>query len=188
MYYLYCIENKKSCSVYIGITGASISKRFYEHIHNATILNKKTKLYDAIRSYGINNFEIFELNSFNTREECCLAEVDSIRCAKEIGLSLYNMTEGGDGGFVVPIDKIPEWKEKLSVARQGRTPALGMKHSEENKLLFSEVSNKYWDEHRIYSVEDIQKCSSLQEAKEKFKISKTHYYRLKKRAQSNELS
>lgn len=188
MYYLYCIKNKVSDSVYIGITGNSVSRRFYEHIHNATILNKKTKLYDAIRSYGIDSFEIFELDYFNTREECCIAEIDSIKCAKEIGQNVYNMTEGGDGGFVVPIDKIPKWKEKLSLARQGRQPALGMKHSEENKKLFSDVSNKYWDEHRIYSVEDIQQCSSFREAKEIFKISKTHYYRLKKRAQINDLS
>lgn len=90
------------------------------------------------------------------------------------------MTNGGEGGFVVPAEKINSWKEKLSKARKGRQPALGMKHTEENKKLFSEVSKKYWDENRIYSPEEIRKFSSFKEANRATGISKTHYYRIKR--------
>ena len=56
-----------------------------------------------------------------------------------------------------------------------------MKHTEENKKLFSEVSNKYWDEHRLYTVEQIVSAGSFKKAQELYGISKTHYYRLIKR-------
>lgn len=167
--------------MYIGQTGSSIARRYYEHSHNAYSLYKKNKLYDAMRKYGEQAFEVFELNVYNSKQEVNAAEIAAISEAHLLDISLYNMTAGGDGGFVVPEDKIDEWKKKLSDARQGRTPALGMKHSEENKKYFSEVSRKYWDENRKYTADDIKQAGSYIKAKELYGISKTHYYRLIKR-------
>lgn len=187
MYYIYCIVNSVSGSMYIGQTSNSISRRYYEHKHNAYVLGKKTKLYDAMRKYGENTFYVVELDVLSTKDLANLSEIDHITECKNIGINLYNMTTGGDGGFVVPDERIDEWKQKLSKARQGKTPALGMKHTLENKKLFSEVANQYWDEHRKYTVEQIVESGSFKRAKELFGISKTHYYRLIKRAQPNEL-
>lgn len=183
---LYCILNTVSGSVYFGITSNPIERRYSAHMHRAFTENKKSKLYDAMRSYGPESFSLYSVASFDSREELNDAEIFAIKRGKERGLNLYNMTEGGEGGFVVPEDKIDEWKFKLSKARQGRMPALGMKHTEENKKLFSEVSNKYWDENRKYTAEDIQNFSSFKEANAATGISKTHYYRLKKRVLSND--
>ena len=187
MYYTYCIVNSISGSMYIGQTSSSISRRYYEHCHNAYTLDKKSKLYDAMRKYGKDAFYVVELETLDTKLEANQSEVAHISEAKFIDINLYNMTDGGDGGFVVPTEKLTEWKQKLSIARQGKTPALGMKHTEENKKLFSEVSNKYWDEHRKYTVEQIVSAGSFKRAHELYAISKTHYYRLIKRAQRNEL-
>lgn len=185
MFKLYCIINSLSNSYYIGITSSSIERRLYEHINNSK-LGKVTKLYDAIRSYGAENFTIYLLDEFDSREDCLNSEIYTINLCKINNIPIYNMTKGGEGGFVVPEDKIDQWKEKLSIARKGGKPALGMKHSEENKRLFSEVSNKYWDENRKYEAKDIQACVSLKDAQAKYGISKTHYYRLRKRALPNE--
>lgn len=181
MYYTYCIVNSISGSMYIGQTSNNISRRYYEHKRNAYTLDKKNKLYDAMRKYGEDAFYIIELEELSTKTEANLSEISHIAECKNIGIILYNMTNGGDGGFVVPNEKIVEWKERLSKSRQGKTPALGMKHTEENKKLFSEVSNKYWDKHRKYTVEQIVLAGSFKIANELYGISKTHYYRLIKR-------
>jgi len=135
-----------------------------------------------MRKYGEDTFYIVELEMVSTKAESNISEINHIEQCKLLGINLYNMTEGGDGGFVVPEEKLDEWKQKLSIARQGRKPALGMKHTEENKKLFSEVSNKYWDEHRKYTVDQIVEAGSFKAANTIYGISKTHYYRLIKRA------
>jgi hypothetical protein len=71
----------------------------------------------------------------------------------------------------------------LSQARQGRTPALGMKHSDENKRYFSECSKRREPKYPKQVTE-----IPFKEASEKYGISKTHYYRLLKRAGLNETS
>ncbi len=186
MYSLYVIINNVSGSMYLGQTSNTVPRRFYEHKHNAFSLNKKSKLYDAMRSYGEDAFEVQLMEVYATKEQVNAAEVAAIQEAKELGISVYNMTKGGEGGFSVPFENLDSWKVKLSKARVGRKPALGMKHSEENKKLFSEVSSKYWDENRQYTVEDMVNAGSFKKAKELYNISKTHYYRLIKRALPNE--
>ena len=81
---------------------------------------------------------------------------------------------------------IKNWKKKLSKSRKGRKPALGMKHSKENKILFSKISNEYWGTQITYKWEDFKHLSH-KEAKKQFGISTTHYYRLKKRFETNDL-
>lgn len=182
MHFIYCIVNNISGSMYIGQTSSSISRRFYEHKYNAFSINKKSKLYDAMRKYGEDAFYIIELEYVEDKQQANLSEISHISESKKLNIELYNMTDGGEGGFVVSTDKIESWKAKLSTARKGRTPALGMKHSEENKKLFSKVSNEYWEQHRVYNLDQIISCGSFKKANELYGISKTHYYRLIKRA------
>lgn len=181
MFYIYCIVNSISGSMYIGQTSSSIDRRYYEHTYNAYVLEKKNKLYDAMRKYNKETFYVVELEAVTTKSEANNLEILYIEQCQDIGINLYNMTKGGEGGFVVPDEKLIEWKQKLSKSRQGRKPALGMKHTEENKQLFSEVSKKYWDEHRKYTTEQIVEAGSFKAANTLYGISKTHYYRLIKR-------
>lgn len=185
MYLLYSILNNESGSMYIGMTSKTISQRWSGHKH-AAISGKKSKLYDAMRSYGIAAFSIAEMDSYETKEDCCKAEIDAIKLHRSIGENLYNLADGGEGGYVIPDHLKDEWKAKLSIARQGRKPALGMKHTDETKKLCGEYGKKRWDIYGRYSIEVTQ--LSFKEAKEKFNISKTHYYRLLKRTKSNGLS
>ena len=73
------------------------------------------------------------------------------------------------------------WIDNLKRGRVGKKPALGMRHTRENRQLFSRVSREYWDNQDTYidNAEDILKLSH-REAKKVFGISTTHYYRLKK--------
>lgn len=178
MYKLYKVVNRVSGREYIGMTKQTLDKRMSQHKDMAG--KRNTPLYNAIESYGASEFSIHLLDEFNTREECGLAEIEKIASTD----NLYNLAPGGTGGFVV--QDIDSWKLKLSAARKGRKPALGMKHTEENKQKFSEVSRAYWDSMDTYNPDDILKHSH-REAKELYGISTTHYYRLK-RAGSNESS
>lgn len=167
--YLYKLSIEGSSKFYIGITN-NIEKRRKSH----TRKSKKggTKLYCAIRKYK--NFKMTILAIYDSREDACSAEKVAIEFFKD---KLYNMTTGGDGGWCIN-DK-ENWIKKLVKTRQGKTPAKGMKHTSENKLLFSKISREYWDNQSTYNAEDILKHSH-REAKRLFGISTTHYYRLKK--------
>lgn len=184
MYYLYEIRNSKSNTKYFGITN-NIANRWRSHKSCANS-GRKTPLYDAMRSYGIDCFSIHELDSFLTREEACLSEIIEIDNARINKYRLYNLADGGDGGHTVtcPVKK-EEWKAKLKKARAGRKPAKGMKHTKENKELFSKVSKEYWDSQETYDPQEVVKLS-FKQAKEVYGISKTHYYRLRKRVAIND--
>lgn len=182
MYKLYCILNRENGKFYIGMTKNSLSYRWNGHTSSARS-GKKSKLYNAIRKYGITSFTINLLREYETKEECCLAEQRVIAGLFSTNQPIYNLAKGGEGGYIVPDSYKKEWKAKLSLARQGRKPALGMKHTEENKKFFSECNNRKIPKYPLEIID-----YSYQEAKEKFNISKTHYYRLLKRTKINDLS
>jgi group I intron endonuclease len=169
MYQIYRIVNRINGHFYIGMTKNSLSCRFASHRYAAKS-GKKSKLYDAMRSYGIDNFIIEPLEKFDTKQECCEREIELI--AKHD--NLYNLASGGEGGFAVR--NVEEWKAKLREARKGRQPALGMKHTEENKKFFSECSKR-----KVLKYKG-ELPKTYKEAKALLGISKTHYYRLVKRA------
>ncbi len=172
MYKVYKIVNVLDNKYYVGMTKQSLIKRFSQHKQNAKN-GKDTYLYNAIRKYGSDNFEIELICECNSREECCQLEIKFI----SENICGYNLAKGGEGGFVV--QDIDTWKEKLKESRKGKTPALGLNHSEETKKKCSEASTKYWKSQETYNWEDIKNYTH-KEAKEKFGISTTHYYRLKK--------
>lgn len=181
MYKLYYMVSPSTNGFYIGITGCSLRERLAGHKYSAKTSRKR--LYCAMRRYK--DFCIVLVKSFSSREACCEAEKEHIADAKGKGLKVYNHTSGGEVGFRVEMVDKESWRAKLAVARKGRTPALGMKHTEENKILFSKFGKRRWDIHGRYPKDVTQ--HSFSEAKKLFGISKTHYYRLK-RAELNELS
>lgn len=173
MYKLYKITTIKDFGVYYGITKYSLNIRFNQH----KFVSKSGKSYiaNAMRKYGANSFSIHLVNTFNTLEECCKAEQEIIATSTE---KLYNLASGGQTGYSMSKDpRCNSWKSKLKEQRQGRKPALGMKHSEENKKIFSTSIKKRWDKCGRYPKEVIQ-CG-FTEANKKYGISKTHYYRMR---------
>lgn len=175
MYQLHRIKNIVSGRCYIGMTKNNYLRRFSQHF-SAARRGLKSPLYDAIRKYGEKNFSIEVIEEVETKQECCKKEIAFITNSD----NLYNLASGGEGGFTV--SNLKDWKEKLSKARQGRKPALGMKHTEENKKFFSECVKR---KRLLY---DVTLPNSFKEAKQLLGISKTHYYRLVKRAKGSDLS
>lgn len=93
-YKIYIIRNKVNKKVYIGQTYRTIEERFYEH----TICKTKTKIHNAMRKHGVENFycELLEGNivreNVNEREQYYIALYDSY-------YNGYNSTLGGDRLF-----------------------------------------------------------------------------------------
>ena len=208
MYYAYLIENIVNHSYYVGIT-INPDCRWLRHKANARN-GKSSYLYNAMRFYDIDNF-IFEiLKEFDSKADCEQFEISTIEFFNSEGIPSYNLHPGGTLGnsmsehinyeqwkqkqsdFMLnqkandPI-AFNVWRDKLKIARKGRTPSLGMKHTDENKQLFKQVSNAYWDTQDTYDnyIDDILNLSH-KEAKVQFGISTTHYYRLKKRFTTND--
>lgn len=158
------------------MTGKSIEHRFKTHCKNAE-RGKTTKLYSAMRRYGITNFSVSAIAEFETREACEQGEISAIANSLASGEKLYNMTSGGDGGWCV-VD-LAAWVIKIKLLRKGKQPSLGMKHTDSNKRLFADVSKAYWDTQEKYNHEEVLSMRFV-EANKIYGISKTHYYRLKK--------
>ena len=174
--YLYQARNTENGKKYYGIT-KTFNRRLASHKFAANS-GKKSKFYDAVRKYGWENFE-WEVLEEGEPEYIAQLEIDLISSDPDC----YNLHPGGKQGFDVTTksDKeVKEWKQKLATARVGKQPALGMSHTEETKKLCGEYGKLRWDIYGRYPAEVLD--YSFKEAKEKFGISKTHYYRLKKAA------
>ncbi|MCA2570650.1 GIY-YIG nuclease family protein [Microcystis sp. M42BS1] len=179
---LYEIRNNQNNFVYVGITrSSSIKRRWAGHRHSA---KKKinTPLYCAINKYGIENFTIFCVAIFDNEEDLKNAECCLVNKYKKEKVS-YNILDGGQSYF--PIVNKEAWKQKLREKRKGKQPALGMKHTEDNKKLFSMCGKLRWDLHGRYPKNIV--TLDFYEANKKYGISKTHFYRLRKQAKSSEL-
>lgn len=183
---VYCIENKINGSLYFGLA-KSFKKRMYSHVH-CSKNGKKTPLYDAMRKYGLDAFNCYVIASGLSLEEAQEYEIQLIAEARHTGVRVYNLHLGGSIGFDVRLkgeEEVKKWKAKMSKARSGRKPALGMKHTQENKQLFGQYGKLRWDIHGRYP-DDVLNYG-FTEANKRYGISKTHYYRLRKaRALSDE--
>jgi hypothetical protein len=99
-YYLYIITNLVNGKVYFGVHGAETLNNRY--MGSGTVLgNSKVK-------HGINNFRLYPLRFFKTREEMFAAErelvtLDFINTHKEY---IYNRAKGGEGGFVEGVQSL----------------------------------------------------------------------------------
>lgn len=165
---------------YIGFTN-NLAARIASH-RNAVKSGKNTKFYAYARRHGFENFTFSIISEFHTKEEALRFEVSNIALTDP---NCLNLAVGGEGGFMVPEHEKANWIEKLKKSREGRKPALGMQHSEDNKKVFGEHGKARWDKYGRYPLEVLQ--LPFMESNKKYGISRTHYYRLK-RAEANDFS
>lgn len=97
-YKLYKITNTINGKVYVGYTQKTLAQRFSQHKCRAITARKNTRLFNAIRKYGIKNFQIeLVVESDNKQWILNVMEPHYIRFwntqDSEIG---YNMSSGGD--------------------------------------------------------------------------------------------
>lgn len=102
MFYIYVFKNKLNGKLYIGESG-SLNRRYKEHIDLAQSKGfykkiKKQAIHKAIKKYGIDNFDFFIIDQFDTVEEALDAEVKYIKKYKSKNSKYgYNLTDGGEG-------------------------------------------------------------------------------------------
>jgi len=108
---------KQTNKSYVGYTGLTLSKRLHRHIANAQA-GHDTHFYKAIRKYGPKNIVSKTICECNSKEEALEKEKYYIEYYDTFK-SGYNMTIGGDGGWIVPDEKYDEWRHKNSIATSG---------------------------------------------------------------------
>ena len=140
MYTVYVIQNKKNLKIYVGQTN-NIKRRWSRHRYEAfTKLNDKP-LYRSIRKYGMDNFELIELEQ-HSKEDVDTAEYG------------YNLTIGGNlhsksltikprTPSMLGKHHTPETRQKMSEDRSGEKNAFyGKQHNQQSKQLMSQNPNR----------------------------------------------
>ena len=108
MAYIYLITNKINGKQYVGKTENTIDERWKEHCNDYTKERcEKRPLYDAMLKYGIDNFEIKELEYLKEGGKILSdREIYWIEKLGTYGHNGYNATKGGDGKTLYDHDKI----------------------------------------------------------------------------------
>lgn len=145
---IYKITNCFNNKVYIGQTVQTLNARLNDHKRQAKS-GKSTKLYNAIRKYGIDNFSISMIDTANDQTDLNNKEI--------YWIDYYNACEEGyniqSGGHISPENAK---KFRINVAERMRNVKywLGKKHSIESKEKMSKAKLG-----KKQSEESIQKAS-----------------------------
>lgn len=97
--FVYKITNIKNNKTYVGLTTQDLSTRFKQHIKNAIVYKRNTKLCVAIRKYGAESFIIESIYTTNSREKLQEKEVYYINKLNCIAKG-YNSSKGGVLGYI----------------------------------------------------------------------------------------
>ena len=148
---VYKIINKVNGKMYIGQTKHTAEHRFKKHIADALIVERSFAIHNAIRKYGVNNFEIQVLAKCYTLAELNHREMYYIKLFKTLYPAGYNLDGGGKNYEMHPSTKVKisisktgkkigpcteERKHKISIANKGRNKGIPL--SEEHKLKISQ--------------------------------------------------
>ncbi len=116
---VYKITNQKNGKIYIGISTNSAKRRWTEHKSRFNLGERDHKLYQAMKKYGIENFDYEVIHETDNSKELSFLESQYIEKFDSFNNG-YNMTCGD----VVVSD---ETKQKLSKIFKGRKVTWGAK-------------------------------------------------------------
>ena len=100
--YIYIITNLINNKQYIGQTTTTIPIRYNAHIRDAKYNNTNMIVHKAMRKYGIDNFDVKEIQCIDADLECDLREqlneleIYYIQKYNTLTPNGYNMTKGGN--------------------------------------------------------------------------------------------
>lgn len=140
---VYKIINNINGCIYIGITN-NFERRMREHKNNAENLNYKykSKLYNAMRKYGIENFSSEIIETVKSRKQLEEREKHWIKFYNSTDHELgYNITDGGTGGCTHDVsgENNPMYGHKYTDAEKKKIGdyTRGIKRSEKTKKKIS---------------------------------------------------
>jgi len=112
---VYILQNKINNKHYVGQTTLNVDKRISQHLYDAN-KGKNYPIYNAIRKYNIDNFDIktIQCNS-NNQEDLDKLECDTIINLNSMVPNGYNLRTGGSRG-----KHSEESKKKMSEAAKGK--------------------------------------------------------------------
>lgn len=138
MFFIYCITNKLSGKSYIGQTRQKLARRWGLH-KSRMRKNYSFHLYNAMRKYGEDSFDVMEIASAETQDAASTLETLWIICLQTTNPQFgYNNTFGGEGFGIKTPEAIEKHRQKL----------LGKKATEAAKARMSESLRKAWREGR----------------------------------------
>lgn len=119
MAYIYVITNKINGKQYVGKTENTIDERWKEHKQDYKKERcEKRPLYDAMLKYGIDNFEIKELEYLKEGGKLLSdREIYWIEKLNTYGHNGYNATKGGDGKTLYDHNKIIELYQSIGTMK-----------------------------------------------------------------------
>lgn len=112
VYKLTCGVSGKS---YVGITARALDTRWFEHVARARQGVRNSRLYDAMRKYGIDSFTREIVGTADTEDEARSLERAFILQFGTFA-SGYNANEGGCGLLHVP----QEMRDRIGSAQRGK--------------------------------------------------------------------
>lgn len=138
--YIYLILNKVNGKTYVG------KHELYKKAWNEdNYMGSGILLKPAQKKYGIENFEKFLIEYTFSEEDACKKEEFWIAEYKSRGKAEYNISKGGDGGYILKYaseEKKDKWKKKISKAAKkyiGENNGFyGKHHSEESRKKMAE--------------------------------------------------
>lgn len=110
------ITNSINSNAYIGITN-NPKNRWAQH-KNPEKAYKHLHMYRSMDKYGNENFYMNILEEHDTEESVKQAEIDVIKMFKDTGVSLFNVSAGGDG--CIGYKHSEEAKKKISARFKGQ--------------------------------------------------------------------
>lgn len=109
--FIYIAVNKIDHKAYVGMTKNLARQQF-----RRTRLNLNMPINQAIRKYGVRNFDWAVLETAESRQEASQKEREWITRLGTQRPCGYNVTEGGERGYTLPADV----RERLSKMKRGR--------------------------------------------------------------------
>jgi group I intron endonuclease len=112
--HVYVITCSTSDRCYIGKT-TKPHKRLSEHFAIAARGDQRP-LYASIRKHGLETFSFFIIETYESCKDALIAESELITYFRSLGMSLYNLNDGGMGG----VNPTTEVRLRISASKKGK--------------------------------------------------------------------